>query len=230
MPECAVGYLRVSTSEQAREGISLAAQEDRIRSYCAAREVPVIGVCADEGLSGRRAANRPGLERALAEVCRKKGLLVAYSLSRLARSTKDAICIAERLEKCGAQLVLLAESVDTTTAAGRMFYTVLAALAAFESDQISERTSMALCYKRANGEKWTSTAPFGYLFVDGKVEEAQEEQAVIRRIRQLRDQGHSYRQVSEILKSDGVTNRAGQPLPHQRIREIAISQRSVRNP
>ena len=67
-----------------------------------------------------------------------------YSLSRLARSTKDAITISERLDKAGADLVSLSEKIDTTTAAGKMVFRMLAVLAEFERDLISERTSAAL--------------------------------------------------------------------------------------
>src|SRR5262249_16058650 len=121
----AVGYVRVSTSEQAREGISLEAQRARILAQATAQGLTLGAIHADERISGRRASNRPALEAALKEVCANRGTLIVYSLSRLARSTKDAILIAERLGKAGAQLVLLSESIDTRTAAGKMFYGVL---------------------------------------------------------------------------------------------------------
>jgi DNA invertase Pin-like site-specific DNA recombinase len=74
---------------------------------------------ADEGLSGKRADNRPGLQGAIAHACETHGVLVVYSLSRLARSTRDAIDIAERLAKCKADLVSITEKIDTTTSMGR---------------------------------------------------------------------------------------------------------------
>ena len=111
-------YLRVSTAGQVAEGVSLEAQEARARKWAEANGYIVAGVHCDAGISGKRAGNRPGLQSALTEVCRNKGALVVYSLSRLARSTKDAITIAERLEKAGADLVSLSEKIDTTSAAG----------------------------------------------------------------------------------------------------------------
>jgi len=133
-------YLRVNTAGQVTEAVSLEAQEARARRWAEANGYTVAGLHCDAGISGKRAENRPGLQAALTEVCRTKGALVVYSLSRLARSTKDAISIAERLERAGADLVSLSEKIDTTSAAGKMLFRMLAVLAEFERDLISERT------------------------------------------------------------------------------------------
>lgn len=69
-------------------------------------------------------------------------------MSRLARSTRDAITTSERLDKAGAALVSLSEKIDTTTAAGKMVFRMLAVLAEFERDQISERTTTAMQHKK----------------------------------------------------------------------------------
>ena len=140
----ATGYVRVSTGKQAEEGVSLEAQEARIRAWCQAQGHELAATEVDAGLSGGRADNRPALQAALAAVCRAKGVLVVYSLSRLARSTRDALDIAERLHDAGANLVSLTESIDTTTAMGQFVFEVLAAVAALERNLISERTTMAI--------------------------------------------------------------------------------------
>lgn len=179
----ATGYTRVSTQSQKEEGVSLDAQKARIEAWATAHGYELRACEVDAGLSGGRADNRPALQRALSEVCREKGVLIVYSLSRLARSTRDALDIAERLHKAGANLVSLSESIDTTTAMGRFFFTVLAALAALERDLISERTSMAMRHKAANGEYTGGDPPFGYRAKDGRVEENEDEQRVIRMMR-----------------------------------------------
>jgi len=76
---------------------------------------------------------------------------VVYSLSRLSRSTKDTLQIAEKLDKAGADLVSLSEQIDTTSASGKMVFRLMAVLNEFERDQISERTSAALQHKKAKG-------------------------------------------------------------------------------
>src|SRR6185295_927090 len=109
-----------------------------------------------------KADNRPALQAALEAACRGKAALVVYSLSRLARSTRDAIGMSERLHKAGADLVSLSERIDTTTAAGKMVFRMLAVLAEFERDQIAERTKGALSHMRNQGKRISGKIPYGY--------------------------------------------------------------------
>lgn len=165
----AIGYARVSTDGQATDGVSLDAQQARIRAWCEANGYALIGIQVDAGLSGSRSDNRPALQAALNEACKSKAALIVYSLSRLARSTKDAITISERLAKNGADLVSLSERIDTTTAAGKMVFRMLAVLAEFERDQIAERTKGALAHMRTQGKRISGTIPYGYdLAPDGE--------------------------------------------------------------
>lgn len=149
----AVLYIRVSTESQAVEGVSLEAQQARLEAWAVANDFSVINAYVDAGLSGGRSDNRPGLQGAIADACTHRAVLVVYSLSRLARSTKDTIAIGERLSKSGADLVSLSGKIDTTSAAGKMIFRMLAVLAEFERDQISERTTMALAHKGLKGER-----------------------------------------------------------------------------
>ena len=188
----AIGYIRVSTAGQAAEGVGLDAQRARIEAWCVANGYELRDVFTDAGVSGKRADNRPGLQEALDAVTKSRGgALVVYSLSRLARSTKDAIAIAERLDKAGADLVSLSESIDTTNAAGKMVFRMLAVLAEFERDLVSERTKAALSVKRARGERLGGHMPYGYdAAADGAtLIENSAEQAVIRDILVMRSQG-----------------------------------------
>src|SRR5438128_1777657 len=152
-PRWAVGYVRVSTEVQAAEGVSLEAQRGRIEAWCIANGYELAGLHVDAGISGKRADNRPGLQEAIREVCRHRGsALVVYSLSRLARSVKNTLEIAGRLDRHGADLVSLSEKIDTTSAAGRMVFRMLAVLAEFERDLCGERTKAALSLKKHRGE------------------------------------------------------------------------------
>ena len=147
----AYGYIRVSTADQAQNGLSLDAQRDRIESWCAANGYQLAEVFTDAGISAKRAENRPALQAALQTVCERRNgagsngngnaALIVYSLSRLARSTRDAITIAERLDKAGADLVSLSERIDTTA---------------------------AMAHKKANGQR-VGTVPYGFdLGPDGR--------------------------------------------------------------
>lgn len=203
--QTAIGYVRVSTEGQAKEGVSLDAQQQKIEAWCLANDVALGGLFVDAGLSGKRADNRPELQNALSAVTRSKGVLVVYSLSRLARSTKDTIVIAERLDKAGADLVSLSEKLDTTSAAGKMVFRMMAVLAEFERDQISERTSTAMAHKKSKGER-VGTVPFGFrLLDDGRsLVQDEREQAVIELMELLRESGFSYGAVAELLNRKSV--------------------------
>ena len=207
----AIGYVRVSTADQRDNGVSLDAQRERIERWCAADGYRLVEVFEDAGISGKRADNRPGLQLALERVCQTKGAaLIVYSLSRLARSTKDAIGIAERLDKAGADLVSLSEKIDTTSAAGKMVFRMLAVLAEFERDLVSERTRSAMAVKRANGKR-IGTVPYGVDLAPDRstliLNEA--EQAVIIDIRAMRSDGMKLAEIADALTRREVPTKMG---------------------
>jgi DNA invertase Pin-like site-specific DNA recombinase len=99
--------------------------------------------------------------------------------------------------------VSLSEKIDTTTAAGKMVFRMLAVLSEFERDQVSERTRVALAHKRANGEKTGGDVPYGYRLKAGRLVSHESEQEAIALIRELRGKGHSLRRIAEELESQG---------------------------
>jgi len=218
----AVGYIRVSTERQAVEGVSLDAQREKIRAWCDAQGYELLGVEVDAGISGKRAANRPGLQAALALACREHAALVVYSLSRLARSTRDALTISERLDKAGADLVSLSERIDTTSAAGKMIFRVLAVLAEFERDLISERTRGAFEHMRAQGEKTGGSLPFGYrLAADGRrLEPDPEGQRIVALIRRRHARGDSLSGIARDLEARAVPTAGGGRWTHRQVASV----------
>ena len=208
--QTAIGYVRVSTEDQATEGVSLDAQKAKLVAWCMVNDYELSEILIDAGLSGGRADNRPGLQAAIEQACKTKSALVVYSLSRLARSTKDTIAIGERLDKAGADLVSLSEKIDTTSAAGKMIFRMLAVMAEFEKDQISERTKMAMQHKRSKNEK-VGTIPYGFdLTSDGvTLVENSSEQATIAFIVELRDRGLSLRDIANHLTQTSTPTKKG---------------------
>jgi len=206
----AVGYVRVSTTEQAEEGLSLDAQRSKIEAWCHVNDMTLRDLYVDAGISGTRADNRPQLQAALDAVTVSQDALVVYSLSRLARSTKDTLMISEQLQKAGADLVSLSEKIDTTSAAGKMVFRMLAVLNEFERDLVSERTTAALAHRKSQGQR-TGKIPFGFdLAEDGAtLLENPNEQATIVRILRLRDSGSSLRQIACQLNDLGVPTKEG---------------------
>lgn len=217
-----IAYVRVSTAGQAEDGVSLDAQAAKIAAYCSLHDGDLVATYTDAGLSGSRADNRPALQEALEHVCRIGGCLVVYSLSRLARSTKDTIEIAERLSRADADLVSLSEKIDTTTAAGKMVFRLLAVMAEFERDLISERTTTAMQHKRAKGER-VGSIPVGYMLASDGVSliPNESQQEAIELIRQLRDAGLSMRSIAEELTRRGVpTSKGGTTWKHSTVQRI----------
>jgi DNA invertase Pin-like site-specific DNA recombinase len=206
----ALGYIRVSTDGQARDGVSLEAQKDKIRRWADDHGYELEGIVEDAGISGKAMKNRPGLQQVLARV-RRGGAVVVYSLSRLARSTRDTIAIADDLEKRGVDLVSLTEALDTTSAAGRMLFRLLAVLGEFERDLISERTSLALRHLQRQGRYIGGRVPFGFSRAGQLVRKNSKEQAVVRLAHELRAAGHSYQKTSRVLAEQGHMNRKGKP-------------------
>lgn len=217
----AIGYVRVSTEDQATNGVSLEAQQARIEAYCTLNGLELAAVYVDAGLSGKRSDNRPELRKALDHVCKSRGVLVVYSLSRLARSTKDTIAIAERLDRSGADLASLSEKIDTTTAAGKMVFRMFAVLAEFERDQISERTKLGMAQKKARGER-VGKVPFGFqLGSDGATLVPEpHEQEIVALIRELRDRGLSFRKIADELNVRSIASKEGGPWVHTAVARI----------
>lgn len=204
------GYVRVSTTRQSQEGCSLAAQAERIRAWAASHGHPLGAMFEDAGISGATTDARPGLQQALDAVCATGGVLVVYSLSRLARSTRDAIDIATRLERAGADLVSLSEAIDTTTATGKFMFRLLAAVAELERDLIAERTAASLAHLKAQGRRVSGRVPFGFdLQADGTLVVNEAEMLVVEALQERRAAGMSWNALAAWLTAEGVPAKAG---------------------
>jgi len=216
----AIGYVRVSTTGQAEEGVSLEAQESKIKAWADLNGYSELVIHVDAGISGSRADNREGLQVALRAVG-KGDALVVYSLSRLARSTKDTLEIAEYLMKRQSDLVSLSEKIDTTTAAGKMVFRMLAVLSEFERDQIAERTKAAMCHKKSKGER-VGAIPYGYnLSTDFKslIEDPQEQQ-VISIAKDLFNSGVGLRAIARQLSRKGFQTRTGREFDATQVKRM----------
>ncbi len=207
----AIGYIRVSTTMQATDGVSLDAQRAKIEAWAMLNDYDLKAVHVDAGISGKKTKNRPGLQAALND-CAKGDALVVYSLSRLSRSIRDTMDISDYLSKTGADLVSLSEKIDTTSAAGKMVFRMLSVMAQFESDQISERVKFGMGYKKSQGGSM-GNAEFGFCVNEaGKLVEHESEQLIITTIKEYREAGMSLRTIVSRLDEQGYVSRAGKPL------------------
>lgn len=218
----AIGYVRVSTQQQADDGVSLEMQTAKLHQWAELNDAALVAVHSDEGLSGKT-TRRPGLQAALTEAKRRKCALVVYSLSRLSRSTRDTLTIADELDAAGCDLVILRERVDTTTPSGRMVFRMLAAIAEFEREQLAERTSHAMQHMRAQGLR-VGSIPHGYALGDdgAHLVPSQAEQEVVHLVKELRGQGWTLQAISDELARQGVFNRRGAPFNVKSVRAMAL--------
>jgi len=204
----AIGYIRVSTEKQANEGVSLEAQEAKIVTWCKANGYELVRVYVDAGISGKRMDTRKELLAALASL--KKGMaLVSYSLSRLARSTKDALAIGEAVAKKKADMVSLTEQIDTTTAAGKMMFQMLSVLAEFERNLVAERTTNALQHKKRTGQKYTNQTPYGFEAIEGRLVQVQQEAEIVAEIQASRTGGNTLQFIADSLNTRGIPTKTG---------------------
>ena len=161
----------------------------------------------DEDMSGGRADNRPGLQRAIALACKRKAVLVVYKLDRLARNARDALDVLDRLRKSQADLASLVEQINSRSPMGKFFFTQLAAFAELEREQIRARTSAAMRGYQAEGRRMTRAdrCPFGQQpdpSDPSRLIDCPEEQAALARIRELRAEGKGAKAITAALTAE----------------------------
>lgn len=160
------GYIRVSTAQQFESGVSLEAQQTKIEEYAKYKNIKLLKIFSDEGISGRTMHKRPAFTEMM-DTIRCGQVIITYSLSRLSRSTKDALEIHDILKKKGAHFICLKEEFSTTTAAGRMFFRMMAVINEFEADVIAERTAFAMSKMYENGRA-VGKPPYGWMKKDDR--------------------------------------------------------------
>jgi DNA invertase Pin-like site-specific DNA recombinase len=198
----------VSTQDQATEGISLGAQEARIVSYCAAMGWSVSEVVRDAGESAK-SLKRPGIVAVLDTV--RRGLverIVVGKLDRLTRSVGDLANLIDVCAKHEVALVSVEETLDTSTAAGRMVVNMLGAVAAWEREVIAERTAAALAHKRRNSQAY-GPVPFGYRREGNALLPDAREQAALAEARRMDREGASFREIGAMLAARAVPPHRG---------------------
>lgn len=215
-----VGYIRVSTEDQALHGVSLDAQRTRLRAYAKAHGHQLVRIEVDDGVSGKvKPLKRTGLSAALASVRgREADGLVFLKLDRLSRSVRHVLDIADDAKRQGWHLLSVSEHIDTSTAAGKFTLGVLGLLAEMEREQIAERTRFGMAELQRQGRARSRFLPFGYrvrgaakataLRPGGGRElvEHADEQALLRRMLRAKAKGLGAQRIAGVLNKAGATN------------------------
>ena len=210
----AIGYIRVSTIKQKDKGTSLEAQQAKMQAWADYNDFDLQVINGGGKSAKGKISDRKLAEQAIGQAIEQKAALVVYSLSRITRSTREAIDLCERLEVAGCDLISLSENIDTTTAAGKMVFRMMAVMAEFERDVISERTAEALKHLKANGKR-VGTIPYGRMLhseataKDKMLAPCPKELKMIDDMKQKREGGMTLRQIRTWLKEMNVKNRKG---------------------
>ncbi len=190
-------YVRVSTEEQAKEGISIDAQIDRCKAYCKARGWEVHRIYTDAGYSAGT-LNRPALKDLLNDAHNKTlTILLVYKIDRFSRKLKDLISALEDLKARGINFTSVTEQIDTTTAMGEAFFQIIGVFAQLERGMVKERVEMAFDKKITSGEV-LNRPPLGYYYNDhGKLIINPNEATIIQDIFTMWAKGISYKDICE---------------------------------
>jgi DNA invertase Pin-like site-specific DNA recombinase len=216
LTKTAIGYVRVSTQEQAKEGVSLDAQRDKLRSYCKLNGIKLVDIVADEGISGST-LDRPGLQAALHMIRRgRANTLIVAKLDRLSRSLRDVCALmSDYFTDDRYHLLSVCGMVNTHSAAGRMLMMNLANYNQFERELISERTREALQHMKAQGIR-LGPAKYGYELsnqLDAKgrrmLVPLASEQEIIARLAAAQADGVGFNDIARQLNAEGIRARRG---------------------
>ena len=209
----AVAYVRVSTQDQAREGCSLDAQEERVRAYCTAAGLDLVALVREEGVSGGKSLSvRPGGQEVLSLIeSGQAAHVVSLKLDRLFRDAADCLNQTRAWDKTGVALHLVdmgGQAINTGSAMGRMFLTMAAGFAELERNLISERTTAALSYLKGQGVQLGAPA-----LADSPT---------IERCRALRSEGYSLRQIASTLEAEGRKTLRGGKWGPETVRKVLL--------
>lgn len=206
----AIGYVRVSTNEQATQGLSPATQGKEIKEYCARHGLLLLpNLARDLGISGSRPLARRPYGRRVVALARdgEVGHVVATKLDRLFRDADDCLRHVKAWTRRGVTLHVInfgGDAFNSTSTMGKFFLTVMAAIAEMERGMIADRIKDIVKRKRARGE-WLGSTPYGWLrTTDDHVVRDEFQQSVIRWMLTAVRSGLSYREITDRLNEKGT--------------------------
>jgi len=199
----AIIYTRVSTEDQAKEGFSLEAQKERLRSYCIAKGWEVVKEYMDDGYSGRD-ENRPAYQQMFQER-ENWDILVVLKMDRIHRNSRNFTAMMEKLKIWGKEFTSMQESFDTTTAMGRFVMDIIQRIAQLESEQIGERVKIGMTQKAKEGKGYLGfNIPYGYDYKDGKLIINQWEANIVKEIFKKYNEGIPIGKIMKYLNEENI--------------------------
>lgn len=203
-------YTRVSTDEQAREGLSLGEQRMRLESYTQAMGwTQPLHFFTDEGFSAKN-INRPQLTALIEAVKRNEiSQVLVTKLDRFSRKLKDLLDAIELFQSYNVSFISISESFDTNTPSGRLTLQVLGAVAEFERERIRERVIDNMFHAAKKGQ-WLTQAPFGYDLLKKQLVINESEAKIVRRIYGLYlEENLGFYAIAKLLNDEGIPSSTG---------------------
>ena len=200
----AIGYARVSTEEQAQEGLSLETQQERIKAFCKAKGWELTEVVTD--IASGKDLNRPGIQKIIDSITQGSGYkpvdtVVFMKLDRLTRSVRDiGYLVQDVFQAHEVNFSSIEESFDTSTATGRLIMNVIMSVSQWEREAIGDRTRVVLQHKKKNGQ-WLGNIPYGFKTNgQGELIEDPDQISTIKRIKKLGRRGKSCREIAAVIR------------------------------
>lgn len=210
-------YIRVSTTRQAEEGFSLAAQQKTLEEYCKSHNHSIVNIYADEGISAKDIQHREMFKLMLEDAKSKKfDAILVWKLTRFTRSVKDLINVCDELEAYNVALISYSESFDTSTPNGRLMRNLLGVIAQWEREIISENVRFANREKIEQGNS-LATCVLGYDLIDKTFKINSNESKLVQRIFDMYIELQNLSEVAKRLNRAGFTGKNGHEFTAQSI-------------
>jgi site-specific DNA recombinase len=215
-------WIRVSTEEQSK-GEAPEHHLERAKMYAMARGWNIVEVYDLAGQSGKAVSDHPEAKRMMADVKRGHIQALLFSkLARLSRNLREVQDFGDFFRVNNADLVSLNESIDTSTAGGRMFFHLLGVFAQWEREEITERVNASVAIRAKLGKPINGMAPYGYRWVDKKLVVHPEEAPIRAKAYDLFRQYRRKGRVAKLLNASGYRTRAQQPWSDVHVRRVLV--------